>query len=637
MISAEKLSPVGLDQEVKAEEAEIFLNDLFPSRSVKKILLINPPDSDASMLRYNDVKRKSYYNYPPYGLGLIARHLLNKGYQVEIHDLNLKVLEECYLSENKESFDYDETWRSHLASAIQNFRPDLIGVTCMFTMTHDSFVNVCKEVKSFSADWRGQNARIPLAIGGVHVTQSLERVLGDVPDAEFTFLYEADQAFLKFVEVVEKKLPIQKLGQVIFRTSESKLEFLDEDKPDEEGLNFLPAYELMDMSQYSNYGRIGAFRWVRESDTRFATVLSNRGCRAACTFCSVRHFNGVGVRHRTVKSVVDELELLRNVYGIGHIMWLDDDLFHDEKRAISLFNEMTRRNLGMTWDASNGVIAYSCKEEVIAAAESSGCVGMNIGVESGNPQILKEIKKPGTVETFLSAAEVIKKHERINSRAFLMLGFPHETYQKLMDTLNLALKMNLDWYNITVLEPLPHTPIFEAMAEQESNDGSTKEPEGRYNSGPHGRQSTIGQERNVIPHEEFWDMFFGTSLNTIPSKEKLLDIWFYANYYLNFYSLFQEGPESKLKRQAKYVKNICEGLAPNNPFAIYFHVYLQRRLYGIDEKELIKKLEEKLASSHFWKNAFAELELSIDQLENNLPIYKPKIEHWLDFRGVLGF
>jgi len=619
------------------EEAEVFLDGLFDSRPIQKILLINPPDSDASMLRYSDVKRKSYYNYPPYGLGIIARHLLDKGYQVEIHDLNLKVLEACYLSKNAEAFDFDTTWKNQLAEVVNQFQPDLIGVTCMFTMTHKSFVDVCNEIKNLPAEWLEPNSKIPLAIGGVHVTQSLNRVLDDIPCAEFTFLHEAERAFLNFVEVVKKRLPVHELSQMIIRTPQSRLEFPDEDKPDEEGLNFLPAYELMDMTKYSSYGRIGAFRWVREPDTRLATVLSNRGCRAACTFCSVRHFNGVGVRHREVESVVDELEFLRDEYGIGHIMWLDDDLLHDENRAISLFNEMTRRNLGMTWDASNGVIAYSCKEEVIAAAERSGCVGMNIGVESGNPQILREVKKPGTVETFLSAAEIIRKHERINSRAFLMLGFPNETYRKLMDTLNLALKMNLDWYNITILEPLPHTPIFEAMAEQDSGETDPQKPEGRYNSGPHGRQGTIGQERNVILHEEFWDMFSATTLDTIPSKDKLLDIWFYSNYYLNFYSLFQDGPESKLKRQARYVKNICLALAPNNPFAIYFHAYLQQQLYGVYEEQLIKKLEEKLDSSLFWKNAFVELELSIDQLEKRLPIIKPKIDHWLEFSGVLGF
>ena len=78
-------------------------------------------------------------------------------------------------------------------------------------------------------------------------------------------------------------------------------------------------------------------------------------------------------------------------------MWLDDDLLRDHTRAIGLFNEIVRRGLTITWDATNGVIAASCTDEVIDAAAKSGCIALNIGMESGNPDILRKIVKPGTV------------------------------------------------------------------------------------------------------------------------------------------------------------------------------------------------------------------------------------------------
>ena len=125
-----------------------------------------------------------------------------------------------------------------------------------------------------------------------------------------------------------------------------------------------------------------------------STVLSNRGCRAQCTFCSVRTFNGVGVRRRTVKSVIEELRRILNFeYGIDHIMWLDDDLLYNTKVSMELFNEMVKSKINLTWDATNGLIAAACKDEVISAARDSGCIGVNIGMESGNRKILKRNKK----------------------------------------------------------------------------------------------------------------------------------------------------------------------------------------------------------------------------------------------------
>ena len=95
-----------------------------------------------------------------------------------------------------------------------------------------------------------------------------------------------------------------------------------------------------------------------------------------------------------------------------------------------MFNEMVRRNVKLTWDATNGVIAHSLKQlEVVDAMHKSGCIGLHIGIESGNPEILKQIRKPGTVETFLQASEILSNFPDINCRALLMLGFPKEKSQ----------------------------------------------------------------------------------------------------------------------------------------------------------------------------------------------------------------
>jgi radical SAM superfamily enzyme YgiQ (UPF0313 family) len=166
----------------------------------------------------------------------------------------------------------------------------------------------------------------------------------------------------------------------------------------------IPAHDLIDVESLTKYGIVGGFHQFKPRGARLATCLSNRGCRAQCTFCSVRNFNGKAVRQRDVENVLDELQLLQECYGIEHITWLDDDLLKDHARAISLFNGIVRRNLKLTWDATNGVIAASCTEDIVHAMAASGCIGLNIGMESGNLEILRRIKKPGTVRNFLAVS-----------------------------------------------------------------------------------------------------------------------------------------------------------------------------------------------------------------------------------------
>ena len=612
------LSKKDLDIEAQFIQAKIELNGLFDGRSIKKILLVAPPDIDVNLFDYDLTKRGRSNNYPPYGLAVLGRHLLNHGLEVRICNLNHEILKRCQQSAGPSDFDFEDTWKSQLEQDIGRFKPDLIGATCLFTVTHPSLVRVCQKIKQIPASWLGEKARIPLAIGGVHVTHDVENILDSMPEADFAFLNEAERSFVHFVEIVNQKRPLEDLSQLIINASKKRLYFSSQSLPQEEDLNIIPAFELMNIEENSRVGVLGSWYGFVGQETPIATVLSNRGCRAACTFCNVRNFNGIGVRHRSVDSVVEELEVLKNEHGVGHIIWLDDDLLHDEKRATALFNRMVRRNLGMTWDASNGIIAHSCKDEVISAAAESGCIGMYFGVESGNPKILKDIKKPGTVETFLRAAEVLQNYEQINTKGFLMFGFPGETLRMMFETISLAEKMNLDWYNVAVLQPWKATPIYETMLEQGllEEEGKLKTKDNKYapyNLGPYSRQRAI-EKGVIVDDSDYFNTLNHLSLDKVPSPETLDDIWFYMNYRINFFRLRGESRPLKLEQGLKWMTYLHTLSAPDNGFIMYYLGLLQYRVGGVVDPTLIEKLDMRLKVSVYWRERFDLFDLSVDHL-----------------------
>lgn len=587
------------------QESENLLDRLFPAREIKRILLVNPPDADSSMFRYDTAKRGRYTNYPPYGLAVLAQGLRSIGIEVRISNLNHEVLKQCHESQSEADFVFDEIWKTRLDDVIVDFRPDLIGVTCMFTMTHTSFRNVCAYAARMG---------VPLAIGGVHVSNDVERVLNDVQHADIAFLREGDLGIKKLALVVNRQLKVDSLGQIILSDKNRGIRycFFEECLPNSEEISLIPAYDLLDIPEYSNFGTIGSFYCFKPAGTRFATVLSNRGCRAQCTFCSVRNFNGPGVRQRTISSVVDELELLHNEYGVGHIMWLDDDLLKDHRRSIELFSEMGRRNLNLTWDATNGVIAASCTEEVIAAAAESGCIALNIGMESGNPSILRQIKKPGSVETFLRAAEILRKHEGIHSSVFLMIGFPGETMAMILDTVNVAREMDLDWYRISQLQPLPNTPIYDSMVAQGliQDVGSN---ELRFMGGAYGKQTEMEQGLRLATLG-FEEAFGSIPLEVVPNSEHLTNIWFYMNYHLNFHRLFSEERGVKIEQQMQHLRVLCDLISPENGFALYFLGYLQHKVYGTIEPGIVKRLRTRYSTSAYWHDRLKAFGLSAEDL-----------------------
>lgn len=594
----------GLPERVgRIEDVAAWLDRVFPRRAIRRVLLVNPPDADASVFRPDTARRRRYPNYPPYGLAVVARSLRAVGVDVRICNLNHEVLKQCCLAPTESAFDFEATWSMALDRDIVEFEPNLVGVTCMFTMTHASLKRVCHRVKSHG---------LPLAIGGVHVSNDVMRILDDVPGADMAFLGEGEIAMQRFVEVANGDRPVEQLGQLAIADGPRRHHFPSDCRPDGDQI-LVPAYDLLDLPEYSTFGTIGAFYCFKPKGTRFATVLSNRGCRARCTFCSVRNFNGPGVRQRSVASVVDEMEVLKNEYGVEHVMWLDDDLLRDHARAIALFNEIVRRNLGITWDATNGLIAASCTEEVMAAAAESGCIAVNIGMESGNPRILREIKKPGRVENFLRAAEVLRKFEQIHSSVLLMLGFPGETMSMILDTINVAREMDLDWHRISALQPLPNTPIYDSMVAQGLIQpvGST---EVRFNGGAYGKQVEIEQGRQMAT-ANFEEAFTSIRLDQVPTGSQIVDVWFYMNYHLNFHRLFTETRPEKIRQQLLHLRTLCDVIAPENGFALYFLGYLQHKVHGRIESEITERLGRRLATSPYWLDRFGAFGLSLRDLE----------------------
>lgn len=614
-------------------KVEAWLNQWFPRRKIERVLLVNPPDAEAELFRRSTAKRRRYPNYPPYGLGVLATHLRSIGIEPHVVNLNHEVLRAARACSDDQEFDFDHAWKTRLTAAIEASNPDLIGVTCMFTMTHTSLSRVCDHAAAHGA---------PVAIGGVHVTNDVERILTDITSARIAFLQEGEVALKLFCQAVNKQADASGLGQVILN-GEERLRFLNQCRPTESDMDILPAYDLLEAGDLSTHGVMGNFYGLVPKGTRFATALSTRGCRAQCTFCSVRNFNGRSVRQRSVESVLDELSVLRNEYGVGHLVWLDDDLLYDHKRALQLFNGMVKRGLSMTWDATNGVIAASCTHEVVHAMAESGCIALNIGVESGNPEILKQVKKPGAVRHFVAAAEVFRRFPQIHARAFLMIGFPGETLAMINDTINLGRRMDLDWCGITVLQPLPNTPIYDAMVEQGLIQplGSS---EVRFNAGGYGKQDEIDLGLRMAS-KNFEDAFCSIGMDDIPTPPQLNDIWFYMNYHLNFHRLFSEERPMKMQQQLQNLAALSDIISPEHGFALYFMGYLQYKLTGAVEPAIIERLTHKLRDSEYWRGRFQAFGLSVTDLETRdfrnktiprlLPGQLPIDDRRLDELGML--
>ena len=588
------------------------LNVIVPRRPVKKILFVVPPDGDASMFSYATGKSGRYPNYPAYGAASIATHLMRDGLQVAILNLNAELLAECGRSEDEKDFDYKSIVWERLREKLSSFAPDLIGVTCMFSQTHRSTVEVCDNISKLVPE-------TPVVLGGVHISNSFADdntralLLDNLPGISLFFLYESEISFRDFLRVVNGQAGTKELSQLVFRTDEESFYIAGNKRPTEEQLDSQPAHELTPPTHLAENGKIGTFHRLVPDGTIYGTMLFNRGCRAKCTFCTVRNFNGAGVRSRSIETAIQEMKRLKEDFGVKHIMWLDDDFLYDKKKSVAFFNEIVKNDLRITWDCSNGVLAHSCTDEVIAAAAESGCIGLNIGMESGNPVILKQIHKPANVKTLLRAAEVLHRYPTVNTRLFLMIGFPGETYDMVHDTFTVAKEMNMDWSFVAPVQPLPNTPLFRQMA-TEGLIASADFDQVRYTLGAYGKHQKRIQRDLGPMATAFQSVFTNADGQAVPSPEELTQIWAYMNYHLNFGRLLSEKRPEKLDQAYKFISYISEVVAPNDIFAHYFMAYLYKSIFGNSDDESLTRIHALIDQEEYWKNLIVEQGLGMEEL-----------------------
>jgi radical SAM superfamily enzyme YgiQ (UPF0313 family) len=579
------------------------------NRKVHTILLIQPLQIHESKLDLNIARNKRYYMYPPYGLGILNTILKKKKFNSKILDLNFEVFNYIKNNINITSLNISNFWKDQLTSKLNEIQPDLVGVSCTFTMNHLSMIEIFKVVKNF-------NKKIICVAGGVHVSNATEMVLRDSKDIDFANTYEAENSFIEFINYINKLTSYDKISQISYLLNDKIEKIEKRDVPEHSALNIIPDFDNIDLSKLTDIGEIGTFRYWRPKDSKGSAVLSNKGCRARCSFCSVRNFNGKGVRAKSVETVLDEIESLKNNYGINHITWLDDDLFYDTKRTLELFDGIIKRNLKITWDASNGLIASAAvaHPELIDAAEKSGCIGAYFGIESGNDQILKDIFKPSGVKHYKKLGPLMRKHPKIFTRGFLIIGFPGETLGQIHDTISVSTEMGLDWYTVQLLTPLPSTEIYDQMVESgkaKKNDLNLEGEGFTMFSVRESERQRKQEESNKRNNKDFINLLNSKS-DHIPTQAELNDLWFLTDYEINYKPILKMDDVWRLKKLEAFLTDVSDRMTRDNPLSNYFLSIVLKKVKKIeDSKKRINLVKNYLEKSEHWQQRFKAINLNL--------------------------
>jgi radical SAM superfamily enzyme YgiQ (UPF0313 family) len=192
---------------------------------------------------------------------------------------------------------------------------------------------------------------------------------------------------------------------------------------------------------------------------RVAQLLTSRGCPYKCNFCSAVNYWGRKFRVRSVDNVIQEIDELVTKYNIQEIQFVDDNMTIDAKRAKELFSRMIDYDL--VWCTPNGLNVNHLDGEMIDLMAKSGAYQLSIAVESGSQEILNNvIHKPIDLNKVKPIVDRAHKNG-ISIHGMFIVGFPGETKQQILQTLDFPKKIGFESVSFFIATPLPGSELYD--------------------------------------------------------------------------------------------------------------------------------------------------------------------------------
>ena len=501
----------------------------------------------------------------PLGILYLAGTLRKKAISVKILDLH-RSFYECRINSYFRKRNLDDFFRDYFTNYLIDNDPDIVGISSLFNVSFTAVARMTKHIRDLS-----KNTKIIL---GGHFPSNEYRTIfkNEDIDCDYIVLGEGEELLVWLIEnlgsedirqqVKEHPHIVDKFSYDEIQKSNNTVLSLDNlAKPAYDKLPHLDKY----ISSSSHSQRMGAKLF---NNVRSAALYTSRGCPLKCTFCASWRVHGRKVRYHSNDYIFEHIDDLVDRFDINQLL-IEDDMFNLKKdRVIELCKGLLDKyGNRFSIEFPNGLAAWLLNEEVIYWLKKAGMNTITVAVESGSPYVQKHIlKKNLRLPRMVEVVEMLKSFD-IHTRAFFIVGFIGETLEQMEESIQFALKLDVDWAEIKVLTPLVGSEMYELAIEHGYMDAE---------------------------NEDFSEHVYGRSCLNTPefTAEQVKNVQYDGNIRVNFLN-------NRALRTGNYLQaeKTFKGLIENYPNHLFAQWGLWKALLGLEKRgeasnvlEHIKKL-----------------------------------------------
>lgn len=380
---------------------------------------------------------------PPLWTGLIAAFIREKGFSVKILDVDA------------------EGWTpKHAAEKIIELNPLLAGISAMGTNPSASSTPKMPAVSKVLNIIDDKAPHIKTFLYGIHPSALPERTLEEEP-VDFICRGECFYTVLKLLDALkaDKKavdykiagLWYRKDGNIVSKGWGDLLQNLDE-------LPFA-AWDLLPMDKYRAHNW-HCFGHINQRQP-YTIIYTSLDCPFNCTYCNIHAlYNGKpGIRFRSLKKVVDELDFLVKNYKVKNIKILDELFALKEDRVEEFCDLIIRRKYDLNMWAYARVDTVN--EKVLKKMKQAGINWLCYGIESASTKVRKGVVKGRYGQDAIRKAIKMTHNADIYVICNFMFGLPEDNFETMQETLNMAKELNCEYVNFYVTMAYPGSQLYQ--------------------------------------------------------------------------------------------------------------------------------------------------------------------------------
>lgn len=390
--------------------------------------------SHSYFMRFDPKQWATGQPYPPIGTLYAASMMRQQSHEVSFLDTMFAYgPEEVILPLQKHNPDY---------FVIYDDGFNYLTKMCLTNMRESAF-----EMMKFA---RQKGCKV--IVSSSDATDHFERYLDE--GADFVILGEAEHTLTELVTAINAgQKDFMSIPGLAFRQHDAVIKTGKRMVMKELDSLPFPAWDLVDIDMYRK-------TWLKHKGYFSLNMATTRGCPFKCNWCA-KPIYGNRYNSRSPQNVVAELKMLKQQFHFDHI-WFCDDIFGLKPGWVHEFANLVEKEQLQFKFKIQARADLLLQEDYIRDLARAGCENIWMGAESGSQKILDAMDKGTTVEQIFTATRLLKKNN-IHPSFFIQFGYPGETKDDIVRTIDMINHLLPHEIGISVSYPLPGTVFYERV------------------------------------------------------------------------------------------------------------------------------------------------------------------------------